>query len=483
MSVLRDIIKNITPLEIKGSCSVEITSLGLDSREAVPGQLFFAVRGTDADGHDYVPQAVAKGVSCVVCEVLPDDIPEGVTFVKVADSNEAIGHIASSFYGNPSGKLKLVGITGTNGKTTTATLLYDLFSRMGYPSGLISTVVYRIGSLEKPSTHTTPDAIRLNAMLAEMAETGCEYCFMEVSSHSIVQKRIAGLEFTGGVFTNITHDHLDYHGTFAEYIKAKKQFFDGLPKGSFALVNIDDRNGSVMAQNTKAKVSTLSLRSPADFKCRIIETHFDGMLLNIDGSEVWVKLLGKFNAYNILSVYAAAYLLGADKNEILTGLSALTAVNGRFEYIRSPKGITAIVDYAHTPDALQNVIDTINEIRSPGHRLITVVGCGGNRDAAKRPVMARIAGLGSDLTILTSDNPRNERPEDIISEMKTGIEPGTKYLAVTDRREAIRTASMMAEGKDIILIAGKGHENYQEIKGVRSHFDDKEEIAKAFAEP
>lgn len=482
MAILRDIIKDVVPLEVMGNDSVEITSLGFDSRKAEKGQLFFAVKGTASDGHDFIPQAVAQGVSCVVCETLPQDMPGDVAFIKVGDSAEAMGMIASAFYGRPSGKLKLVGVTGTNGKTTTVTLLYDLFTGMGYSAGLVSTVVYRIGGTEKPSTHTTPDAIRLNEMMAEMVDAGCEYCFMEVSSHSIVQKRTAGLKFTGGVFTNITHDHLDYHGTFAEYIAAKKMFFDNLPKTSFALVNIDDRNGSVMVQNTSAEVNTLSLRSPADFKCKIVETHFDGMLLNIGGQEVWVSLLGKFNAYNLLSVYAAAILLGADKNDVLTGLSTLKAVNGRFEYVRSPKGVTAIVDYAHTPDALQNVIDTINEIRTAGRKLITVVGCGGDRDSAKRPVMARIAGLNSDLAILTSDNPRNENPEDIIAQMKAGVDVSSRSLAITDRREAIRTAVMMAEDGDIILIAGKGHETYQEIKGVRSHFDDKEEVGKAFNE-
>lgn len=482
MAILKDIIQGITPLEIKGGTGIEISSLGFDSRNTGPGQLFFAVKGTASDGHDFIPQAVSNGTACVVCERFPGDMPDGVTFVKVNDSGEAMGFIASAFYGKPSEKLKLVGITGTNGKTTTATLLYDLFTGMGYQAGLISTVVYRIGNQEKPSTHTTPDAIKLNAMMAEMADAGCEYCFMEVSSHSIVQKRTAGLEFAGGVFTNITHDHLDYHGTFAGYIAAKKLFFDNLPAGSFALINTDDRNGSVMVQNTRAKIYTLSLRSAADFKCRIIETHFDGMLLNIDGREVWINLLGKFNAYNILSVYAAASLLGADRNDILTGLSTLEAVNGRFEYVRSPKGTTAIVDYAHTPDALQNVIDTINEIRTPGRKLITVVGCGGDRDTAKRPVMARIAGLGSDLSILTSDNPRSEEPEEIIRQMKAGTDPSSRYLAITDRREAIRTAVMMAGQDDIILIAGKGHETYQEVKGVRSHFDDKEEVTQAFRE-
>ena len=360
------------------------------------------------------------------------------------------------------------------------TLLYDLVRALGHKAGLISTVVYCVDEREIPSTHTTPDSIRLNEMMAEMVEAGCDYCFMEVSSHSLVQHRTAGLHFVGGIFSNITHDHLDYHKTFAEYIRAKKLFFDGLPAGAFALTNADDRNGMVMVQNTKATVKTYALQSFADFRCRIVETLLDGMLLNLDGTEVWVKFLGKFNAYNLLSVYAAAILLGADRNEVLRILSELTSVNGRFEPIHSPNGVTAIVDYAHTPDALQNVISTINEIRKKGQKLYVVVGCGGNRDATKRPEMAKIAVDGSDMAILTSDNPRLEKPEDIIEQMKAGIEPGVRYLAITDRREAIKTAVALAAPGDIILVAGKGHETYQDVGGVKHHFDDREEIRTAF---
>jgi UDP-N-acetylmuramoyl-L-alanyl-D-glutamate--2,6-diaminopimelate ligase len=371
-------------------------------------------------------------------------------------------------------------VTGTNGKTTTATLLYNLFRALGYEAGLISTVRYCVGGNCTESTHTTPDALRLNAMMAEMAACGCEYCFMEVSSHSIVQRRIEGLTFAGAIFTNITHDHLDYHKTFAEYIRAKKLFFDDLPPEAFALVNADDRNGRVMAQNTRAAVRTLSLETAADFRCRVVEMRMDGMLLSIDGRELWVRFLGRFNAYNLLGIYGAAMLLGADRDEVLTALSGLEAVEGRFEYMVSPDGVTAVVDYAHTPDALQNVIDTINDILPPERRLITVVGCGGNRDNTKRPKMAHIAASKSDMAILTSDNPRFEEPDEIIAQMKAGIVSGDRYVAITDRREAIRAATVMARPGDVVLVAGKGHENYQDVKGVKFHFDDREEIAKAF---
>lgn len=480
MHMLKDLLQGVEVRSVVGDKTVQVTDIEFDSRKVKSGSLFFATRGTQVDGHTYIPAAIAAGAVAVVCEELPAERPEGVTFVKVADSTVALGEMASAFYGYPSRHLKLVGVTGTNGKTTTATLLYRMFRKLGYKAGLISTVVYCVDEREIPSTHTTPDSIRLNEMMAEMVEAGCDYCFMEVSSHSLVQHRTAGLNFVGGIFSNITHDHLDYHKTFAEYIRAKKLFFDGLPAGAFALTNADDRNGMVMVQNAKATVKTYALQSFADFRCRIVETLLDGMLLNLDGTEVWVKFLGKFNAYNLLSVYAAAILLGADRNEVLRILSELTSVNGRFEPIHSPNGVTAIVDYAHTPDALQNVISTINEIRKKGQKLYVVVGCGGNRDATKRPEMAKIAVDGSDMAILTSDNPRLEKPEDIIEQMKAGIEPGVRYLAITDRREAIKTAVALAAPGDIILVAGKGHETYQDAGGVKHHFDDREEIRTAF---
>ncbi len=480
MATIADLIKNIETLSIAGDGGREITSLSLDSRAVKPGGLFFAVLGTLADGHEYIDKAIANCATAVVCERMPEEPAENVTYIQVADSAATIGPVASEFYGNPSAKLKLVGVTGTNGKTTTATLLCDMFRGLGYRAGLVSTVEYRIGDRVIESTHTNPDAIRLNAMMAEMVDCGCEFCFMEVSSHGVAQHRIAGLTFAGGIFTNLTHDHLDYHGTFAEYLRAKKRFFDALPRNAFALTNIDDRNGRVMVQNSRAEVSTYSMQSFADFQGRIVEMLFDGMLLNIDQREVWVRFLGRFNAYNLLAVYAAAILLGADKEEALTELSRLTPVNGRFEYIRSGNDVTAIVDYAHTPDALKNVIETINEIRTSGQKLYVVVGCGGNRDAAKRPVMAHIAASQSDLAIITSDNPRLEDPAEIISQMRAGIQPGDKHLAIADRREAIRTAAMMASTGDIILIAGKGHETYQDAAGAKTHFDDREEIRKAF---
>lgn len=477
---MKDLLGHVEAARIEGNDSVGISALTLDSRQAAGGTLFFAVRGEKSDGHDYIDKAVEAGASTVVCERMPERLADGVTYVQVADSHAAVGQIASAFYGHPSEKLKLVGVTGTNGKTTTATLLYDMFRGLGYEAGLISTVVYRIGARRVDSTHTTPDAIRLNAMLAEMVDEGCDYCFIEVSSHSVVQRRIEGLTFAGGVFTNLTHDHLDYHKTFADYLKAKKGFFDGLHKDSFALVNADDKNGMVMVQNTKAAVKTYSLRSMADFKCRVVEMHVDGMLLNIDSEEVWVKFLGRFNAYNLLAVYATAVLLGSDRREALQQLSALVPVDGRFEYLRSDDGITAVVDYAHTPDALQNVINTVNEILQPEQKLFVVVGCGGDRDAAKRPVMAKIAASQCDLAILTSDNPRTENPDEIIAQMKAGLDRGDRYLAITDRREAIRAAVMMASKGDVVLVAGKGHETYQEINGVRNHFDDRVEVRAAF---
>ena len=478
--MLDKLLQGVEVRSLVGDGTVAVGRLEFDSRKVVPGTLFFATRGTQADGHAYIPAAAAAGAAAVVCEELPAERPAGVTFVQVPDSTVALGQVASAFYGHPSRRLKLVGVTGTNGKTTTATLLYRMFRRLGYKAGLISTVVYCVDDREIPSTHTTPDSIRLNAMMAEMVEAGCDYCFMEVSSHSLVQHRTAGLASVGGIFSNITHDHLDYHKTFAEYIRAKKLFFDGLPAGAFALTNADDRNGMVMVQNTKATVKTYALQSFADFRCRIVETLLDGMLLNLDGSEVWVKFLGRFNAYNLTSVYATALLLDARRDEVLRIPSDLTSVDGRFEPIHSKEGVTAIVDYAHTPDALQNVIGTINEIRKKDQRLYVVVGCGGNRDATKRPEMAKIAVDGSDMAVLTSDNPRLEEPGAIIEQMKSGLEPGARYLAITDRREAIKAAVALARPGDIILVAGKGHETYQDVGGVKHHFDDREEVRAAF---
>ncbi len=482
---LKQLIKGIEPLAMAGEPGREITSLAFDSRAVGAGTLFFAVKGTQADGHDFINAAIEKGAVAVICtDANAFDSGQRsygmVTFIQVADTAEAMGIVASNFYCNPSAKLRLVGITGTNGKTTTATLLYDLFTALGYRAGLVSTVEYRIAGRIEPSTHTTPDALRLQAMMAEMVDAGCEFCFMEVSSHSVVQHRTAGLTFAGGVFTNLTHDHLDYHGTFAEYRDAKKRFFDELPRGAFALTNADDRNGSVMVQNTRAKVTAYSVRGTGDFAARVVEMHFDGMLMEIDGVQVWVRLTGRFNAYNLLSVYATARLLGADKEEVLRELSLLKSVNGRFQHLTLPRGITAIVDYAHTPDALQNILQSIDEIRGATGRLITVVGCGGNRDTEKRPVMARIAAAGSDMLILTSDNPRYEDPAEIIAQMREGLSPADKHLAITDRREAIRTACALAQDGDIILVAGKGHETYQDTAGVKTHFDDREEIYEAF---
>lgn len=458
----------------------EIRALHYDSRQIMAGDCFFAVRGTVSDGHNFIASAIEKGATAVVCEELPKEQIAGVSYVVVENSNSAMADMAAAFYDYPSEELQLVGVTGTNGKTTTATLLYDLYRKMGYEAGLISTVVYRIGEREVSSTHTTPDAIRLNAMLREMVDIGCEYCFMEVSSHSIVQDRIRGLKFRGAIFSNLTHDHLDYHGTFAEYIKAKKLLFDSLQKEAFALVNVDDRNGEVMLQNCVAEKYRYSLRSMADFRCKILEMHFDGMLLSVDSQEVWVGFLGRFNAYNLLAVYGAAVLLGAEKWEVLQALSSLSSVSGRFEPLRSASGLTAIVDYAHTPDALENVISTINEIRTPDQRLIVVAGCGGDRDRTKRPKMGQIASAEGDLAIFTSDNPRTEDPEAILDEMIEGAEVGRQVLRISDRREAIRAAVMFAQNQDIILVAGKGHETYQIIGHEKHHFDDREVLREAF---
>ena len=481
MKSLKEILADVAVTAVAGDTNVGVGTLTYDSRTATAGCCFFAMRGTRSDGHDYIPQAVAGGVTAVVCERMPEVCSPEVCYVQVEDCNAALGAAASAFYGHPSRELKLVGVTGTNGKTTIATLLFDLFRAAGYEAGLISTVAYRIGSRTIESTHTTPDAIRLNAMMREMVDAGCQYCFMECSSHAIVQRRIGGLHFAGGLFTNLTHDHLDYHGTFAEYLRAKKLFFDELPAEAFAVVNADDRNGRVMVQNTRATVRTLSLRSPADFRCKIVEMTVDGMLLRIDGTEVWVKFLGRFNASNLLTVYAAALMLGLEKSEVLTILSTLTPVSGRFEYIRADDGTIAVVDYAHTPDALENVISTIEEIRRRDRRLIVVCGCGGDRDRTKRPEMAAIAVQYAAIAIFTSDNPRTEDPVAILHDMTDGLDSG-RWLTIVDRSEAIKTAVMLAEAGDIILIAGKGHETYQIIGTEKHHFDDREEVRKRFKE-
>lgn len=480
MKRLSEILRQTPVREVLGDGERPVGGLTYDSRAVKPGDCFFAVRGTQADGHAFIPAAVAAGAAAVVCEQLPADPAPGVTYVAVPDSAGAMADLAAAFYDYPSRELKLVGITGTNGKTTTATLLYDLVRALGYKAGLISTVVYRIEGREVEATHTTPDSIRLNALMREMADAGCEFCFMECSSHAIVQERTRGLSFAGGIFSNITHDHLDYHKTFAEYILAKKRFFDMLPAGSFALTNLDDRNGRVMVQNTAAAVHTYSLRGMADFRCRIVETHLDGMLLRIDGQEVWVGLLGRFNAYNLLAVYGTAVLLGLDRSEVLRVLSTLRPVSGRFEIVRAANGTTAVVDYAHTPDALENVLRTIEEIRTPQQQLLVVCGCGGDRDRTKRPEMAQIAVQYASTAIFTSDNPRHESPEAILDEMVAGLDPGTRYLRIADRAEAIRTAVMLSHPGDVILVAGKGHETYQIIGDVKHHFDDREEVRRAF---
>ncbi len=474
MKLLSDILYKVRLEEVIGSTHVAISSVSFDSRKVKKDTLFVATRGTSVDGHKFIRNAVAAGAVAVLCEEMPAEKPESVTYVKVADTSYALGIIACNFYDNPSEKIKLVGVTGTNGKTTTVTLLFNLFKAMGYSVGLLSTVQNKINNTEIPATHTTPDALSLNSLLNDMVEQSCEFAFMEVSSHAVVQNRIAGISFTGAVFTNITHDHLDYHKTFDEYIKAKKKFFDNLPQGAFALVNRDDRNGMVMLQNTKAKKQTYALQNVSDFKCRIVENHLHGLLLNIDNQELWVKLIGTFNAYNVLAVYASAILLKQDKTNILTSLSNLSPVEGRFQYVKSKHGLIGIVDYAHTPDALKNVLETIKDIRTGNEQVITLVGCGGDRDAAKRPVMAAIACEYSNRVILTSDNPRSEDPEEILNQMQKGVGPNEakKTLRITDRREAIKTACSLSNMGDIILIAGKGHEKYQEIKGVKHDFDD-----------
>ena len=476
MKLLSDILYKVKLEEIIGSTHVAISSIVFDSRKVKKDSLFVATKGAADDGHIYIQKAIESGAIAIVCEEIPKDKNDQITYVKVADSTYALGVMACNYYDNPSEKLKLVGITGTNGKTTTVTLLFNLFKSLGYSVGLLSTVQNKINNTVIPSTHTTPDAITLNELLFKMEEQGCEFVFMEVSSHAIVQNRIAGINFTGALFSNITHDHLDYHKTFDEYIKAKKQFFNLLPSTAFALTNRDDKNGMVMLQNTKANKYTYALKNIADYKCKIIESHLNGLLLNIDNHEVWVKLIGTFNAYNILSVYATAVLLKQDITSVLTALSNLNSVEGRFQYVKSPNGVIGIIDYAHTPDALKNVLETVKEIRSGSEQVITLVGCGGDRDSAKRPIMAAIACEYSNKVILTSDNPRTEDPEEILNQMQAGINPVDvkKVLRITDRREAIKIACSFSSKGDIILIAGKGHEKYQEIKGVKHDFDDLE---------
>lgn len=483
MPLLKKLLVDVKSIRVIGSEEIGVEGLTLDSRQATAGMAFFAIRGVQADGHSYINKAVEAGAAVVICEILPVDTSSTVTYVQVADTAEAMGLMATAFYEYPARKIKLVGVTGTNGKTTCVTLLHKLFRELGYHVGMLSTVQNQIDETIIPATHTTPDAITLNALLARMVQAGCSYCFMEVSSHALVQHRVTGLSFAGAIFTNITHDHLDYHKTFDEYIKAKKLFFDMLPKNAFALVNGDDKRGTVMLQNTKAKTYTYSLRSVTDFKARILDNSIQGLQLEIDGKEVWCKLIGTFNAYNLLAVYGAAVLLGEDAEEVLTILSSLSSAAGRFDYIVSgSEQITGIVDYAHTPDALQNVLNTIKQIRRPNQQVITVVGCGGNRDATKRPVMADIACQFSDRVILTSDNPRYEEPQEILNQMQAGVKVADqkKTLTVVDRKEAIKTACMLADQEDIILIAGKGHETYQEIKGVKTDFDDKKVLNEMF---
>ena len=477
MKTLKDLLKDTPVTALHGDGSTTVAALAYDSRAVTRSDCFFATRGTQSDGHDFIPDAVAKGASAVVCEQLPAETAHGVAYVVVPDAAGALADMAAAFYGHPSRELKLVGITGTNGKTTTATLLYDLVRALGYKAGLVSTVVYKVGERIVEATHTTPDPVRLNAMMREMADEGCEYCFMECSSHAIVQQRTRGLHFAGGIFSNITHDHLDYHKTFAEYIRAKKLFFDNLPKEAFALINIDDRNGRVMVQNTRATVKTLSLQSMADFRCKILETHPDGMELRIDGREVWVHFLGRFNAYNLLCVYAAALLLGADREEVLQIMSTLHPVSGRFEFVRAADGTTAIVDYAHTPDALEKVLQTVEEIRRPGQQLFVLCGCGGDRDREKRPQMGRIVSRLADVAVVTSDNPRWEQPEKIIEDILPGLTGPAESVVICDRREAIGWALKNSRPRDVIVLCGKGHETYQEVCGEKRHMDERELVA------
>ena len=476
---ISDLITPDRAIAITGNGECDVTGLCFDSRVVTPGDCFFATRGTSVDGHTFIPQVIEKGAQAIVCETLPETLTPGVTYIQVADSREALGLMASNFYGNPSAKMTLVGVTGTNGKTSIATLLWQMFRKLGYKTGLLSTVVNYVDDKAVPSTHTTPDPLELNSLLADMLAAGCTYVFMVVSSHSADQRRIAGLKFAGGIFTNLTRDHLDYHKTVKNYLKAKKRFFDELPASAFAVTNADDRNGSVMLQNTKARRLSYSVRTVADYRGRIDEESMDGMQMNIDGHDVFMPFVGRFNASNVMAVYAAAIQLGIEPVRALTILSSLHAVAGRFETIRGKNGVTAIVDYAHTPDALENVIRTINEIKKA--RLITVCGCGGNRDKGKRPMMAQEAVRGSELVVLTSDNPRDEEPDAILADMTAGLSQAdlAKVTVLADRREAIKLAcTMLAQPGDIVLIAGKGHEDYQIIKGVKHHFDDREEARK-----
>ena len=476
--ILSELIARIKPVSVCGSTDIEITGINIDSRRIKQGHIFVAMKGTQVDGHKFIGKAIELGAAAVLLEDMPEEIQDGVTYVQVESTEDCVGIAATTYFGNPSSKLKLVGVTGTNGKTTIATLLYNMFRKFGHKVGLLSTVCNYIDGEPIPASHTTPDPIELNELLAKMVEAGCEYAFMECSSHAIHQKRIGGLTFAGGLFTNLTRDHLDYHKTFENYRDAKKMFFDSLPKTAFAITNADDKNGMVMVQNTKAQVKTYSTRSMADYKARILECHFEGMYLEVDGREVGVQFIGKFNVSNLLAVYGAAVMLGKQPEDVLVVMSTLKSVNGRLDPIQSPEGWTAIVDYAHTPDALENVLNAIHEVLNGKGKVITVCGAGGKRDKGKRPLMAQEAVKQSDKVIITSDNPRFEEPQDIINDMLAGLstEQKKKVISIADRKEAIRTAAMMAEKGDVILVAGKGHEDYQEIKGVKHHFDDHEVI-------
>ncbi len=480
---LENLIKRIKPIKVVGSADVEVADMAIDSREVKEGYLFCAVKGTQRDGHTFIPEVIEKGAVAILCEDLPEELKENVTYVQVKNTEYVVGEVATVLYGNPTDRLILVGVTGTNGKTTIATLLYRIFRKLGYKVGLCSTVCNYIDDEAIPTSHTTPDPVTLNRLLGRMADEGCKYAFMEVSSHSVAQRRIAGLKFAGGIFTNLTRDHLDYHKTFENYRDAKKLFFDQLPKDAFAITNVDDRNGMVMVQNTKATVKTYSQRTMADFKAKILEESFEGMALDINGKELSVFFVGRFNVSNLLAVYGAAVMLGKTPQEVLVALSTLTPVNGRFETLRSPRGYTVIVDYAHTPDALDNVLSTINEVLNGNGKVYTVCGAGGNRDKGKRPLMAQSAVKQSDCVVITSDNPRFEEPRDIINDMLAGLskEQMEKTLSIVDRKEAIRMACKLARKGDVILIAGKGHEDYQDVKGVKHHFDDHEVVRDVFA--
>ncbi|MGX7667060.1 UDP-N-acetylmuramoyl-L-alanyl-D-glutamate--2,6-diaminopimelate ligase [Flavobacterium pedocola] len=474
MKILKDILYKVAIEAVKGSTDIEVNKIEFDSRKVVSDDIFVAIRGTVSDGHDFIEKAINLGATVIVCEEMPGLIVEGITYVQVNNTNSALAYMAANFYGNPSAELKLVGVTGTNGKTTIATLLYQLFKNAGYKVGLLSTVKIMVDETEYKATHTTPDSLTINYYLSEMIAEGCDYCFMEVSSHGIHQKRTEGLHFEGGIFTNLSHDHLDYHATFAEYRDVKKSYFDNLPKTAFAITNVDDKNGTVMLQNTKAKKLTYALKSYADYRAQVLENQLSGLLMKINDQEVWVRLIGSFNAYNLLAIFGTAVQLGMEEQEALRLLSELESVSGRFQFIVSESKITAIVDYAHTPDALENVLKTIQDIRTKNEQLITVVGCGGDRDKTKRPIMAKIASEMSDKAIFTSDNPRSEQPEAIIEDMEKGVEGQNfkKTISIVDRKQAIKTACQLAQSGDIILIAGKGHETYQEIQGVRHDFDD-----------